>query len=183
MIIKVERRNKMGIFLSKKKETKRRPEGLMKQSKAIIGDESPPSSPRNLSSTLSSNLLVSQFKTFLHNLDKASGDDDESGRVTSLQFVLDIRELNELAESEKGEYLWRVGDTYFKVPGEGLVLDNNQLWVRCSEVCRSRKTGSEDLKWLLKARDAALKELDELHVVFLANRAPSQLKEIINCIL
>ena len=27
----------MGIFLSKKKETKRRPEGLMKQSKAIIG--------------------------------------------------------------------------------------------------------------------------------------------------
>ena len=42
-------------------------------------------------------------------------------------MFLTLRELNELAESEKGEYLWRVGDTYFKVPGEGLVLDNNQV--------------------------------------------------------
>ena len=37
-----------------------------------VQDESPPSSPRNLSATLASSLLTAEFKAFLANLDKAS---------------------------------------------------------------------------------------------------------------
>jgi len=172
----------MGNPLSKKKK---KTESLMTQSKAVVGDESPPSSPRNLSATLSSGLLTQEFRTFLTKLDKAEGEDEECSRVTSLQFVLDIRELKDMTAEDKQEELQRIGEIYFKVPGEGLTLDNNQLWVRCADVCRAGATGYDQLRWLYRARDAVLREIDELHVVFLEQRAPAARlsQQIANCIL
>jgi len=173
---------KMGSVFSK---TKKKREGLHDQTKAMLTvdprEDSPPHSPKNLSSTLSSSLLVAEFTAFLAQLDAADSDPDEPGRVLSLKYILDIRELHRLAESERGEFIWSLGDKYFKVPGQGLVLENNQLWVRCGEICRSKSSAPEDMKLLDKARDAVVREIEDLHVVFLANRNP--FKGAINCLL
>lgn len=190
----------MGQTISRRKQ-KERKEPLLDQMKTVAQPSPPPVKrspsppPRSLQNTLESNSLTQEFKNFLDILDKNSaGGLDDSGlgegpgdRVLSLHFVLDVRKLQKIEDDrEKLPEINEIGRTYFPCGqnGGGLVLDNNQLWTRCSESCLSGVVNCAVLSNLSLAHDSLLPELDELHLLFLHQREEqSCVKQIINCLL
>merc|ERR1719483_420183 len=199
MIYRGSQKKKMGINFSKKKD-KERKEGLMTQMKDKTEmsppPPSPPPPPRGLQGTLTSTYLYLEFQTFLRQLDLAtSGHHDDSGlgeedsgeRVTSLNFLREIRRLEEMNDPMSRQILTiEIGDKFFPIGhhGNGLMLENNQLWNRCAEACRTRVLTKQGLEDLHKAHDSVLPELDDLHLLFLHQREEqSCVRQIISCIL
>lgn len=187
-------KKKMGANISKKKEKQRR-EPLMTQMKNKTGDSSPstrshgrssPSPPpRGLHSTLSSPTTTKEFLTFLNQMDKATMmDEEECGRAGSLEFVLEVRHLESSPETKKESIMKQIGEKYFRQPGEGLVLENNELWTRCADSCSEVKVSKQGVENLRKAHDHCLAELDEMHLLFLQQRRDqSCVAQIISCLL
>jgi len=191
---------KMGQAISKKRQ-KPKAEGLLTQQSNFVKEavkDSPtserptapskgsPPSPRphgQISSTLDNAVMTSEFLVFLHKLDKSDMlDDDECGRAGELEFVLAVQQLEDAPEEEKSDLLHSIGRKYFK--GEGLDLDNKELWNRCSEVCKEQRVSESGLGCLQDAHDKCLDKLDSLHLVFLQKfRAQSCTAQIISCLL
>jgi len=147
------------------------------------GSPSPP--PRGLHSTLDSPTTTKEFLTFLHQMDKDTMmDEEECGRAGSLQFVLQVRDLNIAPETQKESLMKQIGEKYFRRPGEGIVLENDELWTRCADSCSEHKVTHEGLENLRKAHDHCLAELDEMHLLFLQQRRDqSCVAQIIHCLL
>jgi len=149
------------------------------------GRSSPSPPPRGLHSTLDSPTTTREFLTFLHEMDKATMmDEEECGRAGSLQFVLEVRVLESAEETKKESLMKQIGEKYFHRPGEGLVLNNNELWTRCADSCSEIKLTHEGIEHLRKAHDHCLAELDEMHLLFLQQRRDqSCVAQIISCLL
>jgi len=149
------------------------------------GRSSPSPPPRGLHSTLDSPTTTREFLTFLHEMDKATMmDEEECGRAGSLQFVLEVRDLESAEETKKESLMKQIGEKYFHRPGEGLVLNNNELWTRCADSCSEIKLTHEGIEHLRKAHDHCLAELDEMHLLFLQQRRDqSCVAQIISCLL
>merc|ERR1711997_762376 len=89
---------------------------------SLQGRSSPSPPPRGLHSTLDSPTTTKEFLTFLHEMDKATMmDEEECGRAGSLQFVLEVRDLESAEETKKESLMKQIGEKYFHRPGEGLV--------------------------------------------------------------
>lgn len=157
---------------------------------------SPAPPPRGLQGTLTSTSLYNEFQIFLHQLDLATsghqddsglGDDEVGERVTSLNFVQEIQRLEKTKDKNTRQTITKdIGEKFFPIGqhGNGLTLDNNQLWNRCSSACRAPVLTKQGLEDLRKAHDSVLPELDELHLLFLHQREEqSCVKQIISCIL
>ena len=190
MIYRSDRHTKMGANISKRREKK---EGLMTQMKSktesspsrtvspsqsiCSGSTSPP--PRNLATTLASPQLALEFRTYLTLLDEAAClEEGEVGRAETLQFLLDLRALEDGVVADHG--LGR----YFPTSGGGLVLDNRELWRECREAVAGPSLGAEGRARLAKAGEKCGQELEPLHVMFLAQRKEkSPVCQIISCIL
>jgi len=197
-------KKKMGQTISKKKEKQRR-EGLMTQMKNKTLDSSPSLSlqgrsspspllqrrsspsppPRGLHSTLGSPTTTKEFLLFLNQMDKATMmDEEECGRAGSLEFVLKVRDLESAEDTHKESLMKQIGEKYFHRPGEGLVLNNNELWTRCADSCSEVRMTQEGVEHLRKAHDHCLAELDEMHLLFLQQRRDqSCVAQIISCLL
>ena len=144
---------------------------------------SPPPPPRGLSSTLTNTSLTQEFLLFLQQLDKDSGTSHD--REDSLNFVIQIRNLNtEKDDKKKTVLLKQIGEKFFN-PESGLVLDNTELWQRCASTCATDTCEArvQAEKNLLLAHDSVLPELDELHLLFLHQRREQTCVEKILCIL
>jgi len=187
-------KKKMGQTISKKKEKQKR-EPLMTQMKnkttdsspspRLQGRSSPSPPPRGLHSTLDSPTTTKEFLTFLDQMDKATMmDEEECGRAGSLEFVLKVRDLESAPDTHKESLMKQIGEKYFRQPGEGLVLDNNELWTRCADSCSEVRMTHQGLEHLKKAHDHCLAELDEMHLLFLQQRRDqSCVAQIISCLL
>jgi len=203
-------KKKMGQNISKKKEKQKR-EPLMTQMKnktgfsftlesflqiSIFQDSSPSSPrpqgrsspsppPRGLHSTLGSPTTTKEFLTFLKQMDEATMmDEEECGRAGSLEFILEVRHLDSAPEHKKESIMKQIGEKYFRQPGDGLVLDNDELWTRCAESCCSCTVTKQGVENLKKAHDHCLAELDEMHLLFLQQRRDqSCVSQIISCLL
>jgi len=197
-------KKKMGQTISKKKEKQKR-EGLMTQMKnktldsspslslqgrsspspRLQGRSSPSPPPRGLHSTLGSPATTKEFLLFLNQMDKATMmDEEECGRAGSLEFVLKVRDLESAEDTHKESLMKQIGEKYFHRPGEGLVLNNNELWTRCADSCSEVRMTQEGVEHLRKAHDHCLAELDEMHLLFLQQRRDqSCVAQIISCLL
>eukprot|EP00090_Calanus_glacialis_P028025 TRINITY_DN4475_c0_g1_i1.p1 TRINITY_DN4475_c0_g1~~TRINITY_DN4475_c0_g1_i1.p1 ORF type:complete len:210 (-),score=41.52 TRINITY_DN4475_c0_g1_i1:369-998(-) len=202
-------KKKMGQAISKKKEKQKR-EPLMTQMKnkttfsyilesilqisifqdsspspRLKGRSSPSPPPRGLHSTLDSPTTTKEFLTFLNQMDKATMmDEEECGRAGSLEFVLKVRDLESAPDTHKESLMKQIGEKYFRQPGEGLVLDNNELWTRCADSCSEIRMTHQGIEHLKKAHDHCLAELDEMHLLFLQQRRDqSCVAQIISCLL
>jgi len=176
----------MGSIISKPKEKLQKKEGLIAQMKTKTEAESPskkapspsrksPSPPpRRLSSTLETASLTREFLTFLQDLDKASLlPQNESGRAQTLQFVLEVKQLKATEkETERVRMVEEIGRKYFSEAEDGrkLVLENSELWRRCSQQCAKCEDSAAALENLGRAHDSLLAELDENHLMFLQTR-------------
>ena len=71
--------------------------------------------------------------------------------------------------------LEEIGRKYFSEEKEGrkLVLENSELWRRCSAQCAKCEDTATALENLSRAHDSLLAELDENHLMFLQTR-PAQ---------
>merc|ERR1712106_1232645 len=197
-------KKKMGQTISKKKEKQKR-EGLITQMKnktldsspslslqgrsspspRLQGRSSPSPPPRGLHSTLGSPTTTKEFLLFLNQMDKATMmDEEECGRAGSLEFILKVRDLESAEETHKESLMKQIGEKYFHRPGEGLVLNNNELWTRCADSCSEVRMTQEGVEHLRKAHDHCLAELDEMHLLFLQQRRDqSCVAQIISCLL
>ena len=111
-------------------------------------------------------------------------DEEECGRAGSLEFVLEVRHLESAAENRKESIMKQIGEKYFRQPGEGLVLENNELWTRCADSCSECRVTKQGVENLRKAHDHCLAELDEMHLLFLQQRRDqSCVAQIISCLL
>eukprot|EP00092_Neocalanus_flemingeri_P033817 GFUD01036771.1.p1 GENE.GFUD01036771.1~~GFUD01036771.1.p1 ORF type:complete len:208 (+),score=49.23 GFUD01036771.1:117-740(+) len=185
---------KMGQGISKKKEKQKR-EPLMTQMKNKTGDSSPSPRPqgrsspypppRGLHSTLGSPTTTKEFLTFLNQMDQATMmEKEDCGRAGSLEFVLEVRHLESSPETKKESIMKQIGEKYFRQPGEGLVLENNELWTRCADSCSEVRVTKQGVENLRKAHDHCLAELDEMHLLFLQQRRDqSCVAQIISCLL
>ena len=107
--------------------------------------------------------MTSEFLVFLQKLDKADYiDDDECGRASELEFVLAVKQLEDVPEEKKAECIQSIGAKYFKQ--DGLDLDNKKLWKRCSEACSEAKETESGLACLQDAHDKCLDKLDTLQL-------------------
>lgn len=151
----------------------------------LQGRSSPSPPPRGLHSTLDSPTTTKEFLTFLDQMDKATMmDEEECGRAGSLEFVLKVRDLESAPDTHKESLMKQIGEKYFRQPGEGLVLDNNELWTRCADSCSEVRMTHQGLEHLKKAHDHCLAELDEMHLLFLQQRRDqSCVAQIISCLL
>jgi len=142
--------------------------------------QTPP--PRNLATTLSSPPLSQEFLSFLTTLDTASClDEDECGRADSLQFVLDLRALEDRESDDIPEHKFA---RYFPISGGGLVLENRELWKECAGIVTNSRLSKTDKEMLDKAAAACCNELEPLHVIFLSQRKePSPVCQMISCLL
>ena len=145
-----------------------------------------PPSPKphgQIQSTLDNAIMTSEFLVFLQKLDKADYiDDDECGRASELEFVLAVKQLEDVPEEKKAECIQSIGAKYFK--HDGLDLDNKELWKRCSEACSEPKVTESGLACLQDDNDKCLDKLDTLHLVFLQKyRTQSCTSQIISCLL
>ena len=92
-------------------------------------------------------------------------------------------------ETERLRMLEEIGQKYFSQEEDGrrLVLDNSELWRRCSDQCAKCEdtTITTALETLGKAHDSLLAELDEDHLRFLQTRpAPAScVDKVIMCLL
>ena len=102
-------------------------------------------------------------------------------------LLFQIRLLKKEEDTKKKQkLLTEIGAKYFN-PESGLVLDNTELWKRCSDSCASSSDESdkqaEAEKLLTLAYDSVLPELDELHLLFLQQRRDQTCVDKILCIL
>ena len=127
--------------------------------------------------------MTSEFRVFLEKLDKADMiEEDECGRVSELDFVIDVQQLEAAPEEKKATLLHSIGVKYFKQ--DGLDLDNKELWRRCAETCSQPTFTKSGLTCLKDASDKCLDKLDTLHLVFLQKyRAQTCTQHIISCLL
>ena len=83
--------------------------------------------------------------------------------------------------------LGEIGEKYFSREEDGrrLVLENSELWQRCSEQCAKCEDTNTALENLSKAHDSLLGELDEDHLRFLQTRpAPAScVDKVMMCLL
>jgi len=189
-------KKKMGQAFSKKKQ-KQKTEGLFTQQANFVKEavkDSPdpptrkatPPSPRphgQIQATLENPTMTSEFRVFLEKLDKADMiEEDECGRVSELDFVIDVQQLEAAPEEKKATLLHSIGVKYFKQ--DGLDLDNKELWRRCAETCSQPTVTKSGLTCLKDASDKCLDKLDTLHLVFLQKyRAQTCTQHIISCLL
>ena len=99
--------------------------------------------------------------------------------------ILQVRNLKaEEDVKKKVSILQEIGKKYFQ-PESALVLENTELWQRCAKTCASVSydTCSEAEKWVVKAHDSVLTELDNLHLLFLQQRRQQSCVDKILCIL
>jgi len=160
-------------------------QGRSSPSPRLQGRSSPSPPPRGLHSTLGSPTTTKEFLLFLNQMDKATMmDEEECGRAGSLEFVLKVRDLESAEDTHKESLMKQIGEKYFHRPGEGLVLNNNELWTRCADSCAEMRMTQEGIEHLRKAHDHCLAELDEMHLLFLQQRRDqSCVAQIISCLL
>ena len=64
-----------------------------------------PADPSDIEFHLNSEFHAEKFKTFLSSLDSAAGlEDGECGRADTLQFYLEVKELNNIAEADMSKF-------------------------------------------------------------------------------
>ena len=119
-------------------------------------------------------------------MDKATMvDEEECGRAGSLKFVIEVRRLESAPDTLKESLMKQIREKYFRHPGEGLVLNNNELWTRCADSCSEIPMTHHRIEEHLKqAHDHCLAELDEMHLLFLQQRRDqSCAAQNISCLL
>ena len=111
-------------------------------------------------------------------------DEEECGRAGSLEFVLKVRDLESAPDTHKESLMKQIGEKYFSQPGEGLVINNNELWTRCADSCSEIRMTHHGIEHLKQAHDHCLAELDEMHLLFLQQRRDqSSVAQTISCLL
>ena len=90
-------------------------------------------------------------------------------------------------ETERLSLLKQIGEKYFseKEDGKKVVLENSELWRRCSEQCARGEDTDTAVQNLSRAHDSLLAELDENHLRFLQTR-PAQascVEKVMMCLL
>ena len=85
---------------------------------------------------------------------------------------------------KKSGSLREIGEKFF-TSESGLVLENTELWQRCSKstLSCSPETCLETEKMIVKAHDSVLPDLDQMHLLFLQQRRQQSCVDKILCIL
>ena len=90
-------------------------------------------------------------------------------------------------EREKLSMLEEIGRKYFSEEEDErkLVLENSELWRRCSEQCAKCEDTAAAVENLSRAHDSLLAELDENHLLYLQTRPvqASCVDKVMMCLL
>ena len=90
-------------------------------------------------------------------------------------------------ETERVRMVEEIGRKYFSEESEGrrLVLENSELWRRCSEQCAKCEDTAAAVENLSRAHDSLLAELDENHLLYLQTRPvqASCVDKVMMCLL
>ena len=120
--------------------------------------------PSDIEFHLNSEFHAEKFKTFLSSLDSAAGlEDGECGRADTLQFYLEVKELNNIAEADMSKFF-----RFFPAETGGLVLRDSSLWNKCAATVLSSDDADTVKLQLELAAAECLKELQYFYDMFIS---------------